>query len=75
MFCSLKALEQLEVLNLRDNNFSKDFPHVVENITSLKELHLDSCSLAGLPEGYVLLYSKLPFFYIQLMIVGQEIKT
>ena len=49
LFCRLSNLDNLEMLDLSINRFSKNFPEVVCELVSLKELNLSSCSISKLP--------------------------
>jgi hypothetical protein len=50
---SLRSLQQLEVLDILGNNFSKGLPDVVSQLSSLRELHLYLCQLEDLPQRWV----------------------
>lgn len=49
----MSNLTNLDTLNMWRNNFSRGLPDVVASMTLLKELNIEDCGLATLPEKLV----------------------
>ena len=77
---SLSKLTELSELRLTRNNFSKGLPSVVEELSTLKVLHLDGCQLVELPVRYVHCIHKfifsgievIPYQYMHLLYIIME---
>ena len=50
---SISKLSQLRDIDLAGNDFTGGLPSVIEELTSLEKLNLQSCKLQTLPNGYV----------------------
>jgi len=53
VYYSMSNMKILETLNMSGNKFNKGLPDVFTSLTSLRELNMQDCELATLPERLV----------------------